>query len=127
MFTIYEILVKYWKKILLITAGALVLIAVIKHSSTSGEKQYRSEYDTRLGAFTAATMLVKENLKSPQSAIFPTYESYMVTKEGDKLYRVTSYVDSQNSFGAMIRTDFSLLMRDDGFNWTVIDHKITNR
>jgi len=43
-------------------------------------------------------------LKSPSSAKFPWgLKSSLIS--GDK-YRVANYVDSQNSFGAMIRTNY---------------------
>ena len=45
-------------------------------------------------------------LKSPASALFPVD---MISIVGDDMrgYRVEGFVDSQNSYGAMIRTDFS--------------------
>lgn len=56
--------------------------------------------------YTAAARIkraVKESLKAPTTAKFPFAEAVHV---GDDVYQMASYVDSQNSFGAMIRTHF---------------------
>ena len=63
---------------------------------------------SQLKTWTVET--VTDCLKSPSSAEFPggiltPYEDWNFAKDGD-LYTVSSYVDSQNSFGAMIRSDF---------------------
>lgn len=53
---------------------------------------------------------VEARLKSPSTAEFPGILdgfSDHVTATGNQTYRIVSYVDSQNSFGAMIRTRFS--------------------
>lgn len=52
---------------------------------------------------------VKENLKSPATAEFAgIYDSHTsIIHLGEGKYKVSSYVDSQNSFGAMIRTKFT--------------------
>tara|TARA_B110000196_G_C20909299_1_gene549755 strand:+ start:217 stop:792 length:576 start_codon:yes stop_codon:yes gene_type:complete len=49
---------------------------------------------------------VKQNLKSPATAEFPFYDDSQIQHIGDCVYQVRSYVDSQNSFGATIRTSF---------------------
>lgn len=55
---------------------------------------------------------IKKILKSPSSAKFPggfltPFEGWSFSKNGTG-YTVTSYVDSQNSFGAMIRSSFTI-------------------
>jgi len=52
---------------------------------------------------------VKDRLKSPSSAKFPGIfdgQKDHITKLGNQKYQIISYVDSQNSFGAMIRAQF---------------------
>ncbi|MBN2636839.1 MAG: SH3 domain-containing protein [Prolixibacteraceae bacterium] len=62
--------------------------------------------DNSIGAWTIVTMTVKEMLVSPRTAKFPWGgPSEHVTRNG-QVYTVKSYVDSQNGFGAMIRTHF---------------------
>ena len=55
---------------------------------------------------------IKKILKSPSSAEFPggflsPFEDWSFSKNGTS-YTVSSYVDSQNSFGAMIRSQFTI-------------------
>ncbi len=54
-----------------------------------------------------AKVAVCNQLKSPASAQFP---SELIKVSGDDIsgYKVTGFVDSQNSYGAMIRNDFSV-------------------
>lgn len=60
---------------------------------------------------------VSPYLKSPSTASFPgavlDLDQYRVTREGDS-WTVTSYVDSQNSFGATGRTVFTATYLWDG-------------
>ena len=49
---------------------------------------------------------VKANLKNPNGATFPSFEEYNFTNLGNNTYKVKSYVDGTNSFGAIIRTNF---------------------
>lgn len=55
---------------------------------------------------------VKEILKAPSTAKFPgsflsPFKDWNISKDGNK-FTVSSYVDSQNGFGAMIRSDFTI-------------------
>ncbi len=60
---------------------------------------------------------VKKSLKSPRSANFPFGGFQHVTHLGDGRYRVISYIDSQNSFGAQIRTNFEGVIRSVSGGW----------
>lgn len=62
----------------------------------------------KLLAFSYATDCVKNNLKSPSSAKFVGLleKEESVKYIGDDTYEIKSWVDSQNSFGAMIRSNF---------------------
>jgi hypothetical protein len=53
----------------------------------------------------AVESYVKRQLASPSTADFPWYTDEFMKREGTK-YTYTSYVDSQNAFGATIRTHF---------------------
>ena len=64
-----------------------------------------------------AQQFILRGLKAPSTAKFPAlpYEAVKInTPEGaegsDGVYRVRSYVDSQNSFGAVIRSDWTVEM-----------------
>ena len=56
-------------------------------------------------------MQIKEKLKSPRSAKFPGFDSRFVKKNGTT-YSIDSYVDAQNSFGALIRKNFRATVRE---------------
>lgn len=47
-----------------------------------------------------------DDLKSPSSAIFPKIEKWNIRTNSNNIVEVSSYVDSQNSYGAMLRANF---------------------
>ena len=53
---------------------------------------------------------VKKQLKSPSTAKFPKYNEVKIYKKDDT-YVIGGYVDAQNSFGAMIRTNYSAVVQ----------------
>ncbi len=62
-------------------------------------------------AQSKAELIIKMQLKSPSSADFPFWDRPIVSaKFNDKtqkcVYTVSGYLDSQNSFGAMVRSDY---------------------
>jgi len=56
-------------------------------------------------AIDAAENLIRQQMKDPSSAKFPG--QYWVSKE-NSVVRVKGYVDSKNSFGVMVRSDFAV-------------------
>lgn len=66
-----------------------------------------------------AQMAVEASLKSPATADFPVCNENRIIREGDR-YIVTSYVDSQNSFGAQVRTPFQVYLQKTGENAVVV-------
>lgn len=63
-----------------------------------------------------ATDGVLKMLKSPSSAKFPVASKLNVVEYAPYNYRVSSFVDSQNSFGAMIRSNWIVEMElKDGY------------
>jgi hypothetical protein len=54
---------------------------------------------------------VKENLKAPSTASF----SNISVSQNGNTWTVTGYVDAQNSFGAMIRSSFKVVIEDNGY------------
>lgn len=62
-------------------------------------------------ACVEAQQYVIQILKSPSTADFPTFFGCSVVDLGDNKYKVTSYVDSQNSFGAKIRSHWSVIFQ----------------
>jgi len=69
---------------------------------------WRSE-DNSIGAYIMMEGFIKDRLRSPASAEFPgVFDGKLdhVKYLGDRKYIITSYVDSQNGYGAMIRSTF---------------------
>ena len=73
--------------------------------------------EQRSWLITAAQMDVENSLKSPKSAGFPgavlDADKWSISRDGTT-FTVTSYVDAQNSFGAMIRSNFQVTYEWDG-------------
>lgn len=76
-------------------------------------------------AFTMANEFIKDELKAPTTAEFPSMVADGVnlipttTGDGKCAFIVQTYVDAQNSFGAMIRQGYSVTVAPDadGKNW----------
>ena len=65
-------------------------------------------------------VFVKDNLKAPKTAEFPSYTNASVSVSGNK-YSVNSYVNSENSFGAMIRTNIICVVEPfSGDQWKLV-------
>jgi len=58
-----------------------------------------------IGAWYQAQGFVEKKLKSPSSAAFQLYDENNVIQK-DSVFTIKGYVDSQNSFGAMLRSVF---------------------
>lgn len=69
-------------------------------------------------AFVMSQKFVLRELKAPASAKFPS--SAVVTPVGGCAYSVAAWVDSQNGFGAMVRSDYHVIMESsaDGRSWS---------
>ncbi len=97
---------KYEKPILTILVLVVVFLALrscFNYSSNVGE----IKISNKERAYYTSQSLIKQALKSPTSAEFPIYKDIEVI-EFEGLYTVNAYVDSDNSFGANIRTQFTV-------------------
>ncbi|SNR98957.1 hypothetical protein SAMN06272737_1579 [Blastococcus mobilis] len=68
------------------------------------------------GAYYACEGFVEDRLKAPSSADFSGYFDSYVIQSGDE-YTVSGYVDAENSFGAMLRSEWTCTVRDGGDTW----------
>lgn len=79
---------------------------------------------TRSDACAMSQTFVRQQLKAPSTATFPprTEENCGASKIGET-WQVHSFVDSQNSFGAMIRSEYWVKMVYDpeGKTWTLTE------
>lgn len=75
-------------------------------------------------AYEFAKRFVLQRLKAPSTAKFAPYSESKISPLADgATYKVTSYVDSQNSFGAMIRTYwYAKIIYTRAFDeWKILD------
>ena len=49
---------------------------------------------------------IMDSLKTPSTAVFPKFKEWNIDVNSNNVIEVKSYVDSQNSFGAMLRANF---------------------
>ena len=63
---------------------------------------------------TICQIQMESRLTSPSSADFPFGIAADVETIGDNQYRLRSYVDSDNAFGATLRTDFDCVVSGTG-------------
>lgn len=75
-----------------------------------------------------AKQFVMQRLKAPSTAKFAWYNETSVLITGACEYTIQSYVDAQNSFGAMIRNQYSAEVRYDPIQDTymAVDIQIGN-
>lgn len=80
----------------------------------------------KIGAFVMAQKFVEKVLKAPSTAIFPrgTKDS-TIENIGICTYKVRSFVDAENSFGAKIRSHYTALIKYEGQGtWSAVDVQI---
>lgn len=82
------------------------------HSHSNSNSKY-SEDETKLMIKMYVEDVIKEKLKSPSTAKFPSLSSWSIYESSYNTYSVNSYVDAENEFGAEIRTYFSLTVTTD--------------
>lgn len=107
-----------WLVICIIAILAIYILTTISDDSSSkydnfdsytSTRTYSGNYSDKIDAYNYAEDFVKKKLKSPSSAKFPDSQQKVddTTYESGSTYKINSYVESQNSFGAMIKTNFS--------------------
>ncbi len=90
----------------------IAYIGSVENDSSSNS----SSSTNKFVAYSYAEDFVKQNLKSPSTADFPgvSEKDQHITNLGGGKYRIESWVDSQNSFGATIRAKFSCIIIFEG-------------
>ena len=92
--------------------GSITEVPQTSYEQTSNpisEKFNVNDMGDKIDLHIQAQQFVLQTLKAPSTAKFPALP-YEVIDLGDGFYKVSSYVDSQNSFGAMLRSDWSVKM-----------------
>lgn len=94
-----------------------------KRRREAEKEQERQRAITGDARYTAKEF-VKKRLRSPSTATFSGSTETTVTKTKAGDYFVTGWVDSQNGFGAMIRSTWAVQMKDLGSSWQLVDVRI---
>jgi hypothetical protein len=94
----------------LVVVAAVGLYACTASLGGSGEDGGPDQY----GAEAACQEFVERRLKSPSTAEFDT-----TATGGPTTFTVTGTVDSQNSFGAMVRNEFTCVTTARGEEWVL--------
>ena len=115
--------------IVLVLLALLILLttALSNLGSRQSSQSVETERDYSSMAFLKSKRFVTQALKAPSTAEFPGMDGYVATDLGEGKYRVQSYVDSQNGFGAMIRSDWTTVVHfsggseSDSNNWELVE------
>ncbi len=85
--------------------------------------------DSPRNAYLVCWQFVRDRLKAPATAKFPASNDPAVVarKLDNGAYRVTAYVDSQNGFGALVRTPFVCNVTWQGDSWHLNDLNLVER
>ena len=77
----------------------------------------------KLSAWVYAQELIAPRLKAPSTAKYPEAREIEGWHEGQGKYRFVGWVDSQNGFGAMTRTNFEVVVQETEDGWGLVNFK----
>lgn len=89
-------------------AAVFILLIPLSMCINSNSSNNREKYN-RFDAADAAERRILSSLKAPSTAKFPSKFDWNIN-DGNSYFSVYSYVDAQNSFGAMMRTNFACIV-----------------
>lgn len=106
---------------------ALITVSFAVMASSCGPEKTQEEKDAEackssFSAYYMATMFIKDRLKAPKTAEFSSHRESSVVFLGNCRHEVSGYVDSQNGFGALIRTSFVATVRSTGNDKWVLEN-----
>lgn len=126
-----------WQKILIIVVPIAAFFALIfvlaetidfiaennKESAKQKEeeKQEKKLRDFKTDACVMSHVYLSRMLKSPKTAKYPACDYSDVIQIDEDTWTVTSYVDSQNGFGAMIRKNYWMQLEYYAGDWKYVD------
>jgi hypothetical protein len=106
-----------------ITAGIFLVIFIFMLRACASDSETASKPEVKANDKILALIMshdfVKQLLKAPSTAEFSNNESHVTsisTTLGHEVYDVRSYVDSENSYGAKLRTWYTCRIKFDGDN-----------
>ena len=105
------------KHLLLLGVIVLIFTWLFSFGGNGGSSSSSTPRIEGSKAFVIAQNYVEIALKAPSTADFPTFD-YTAQNLGNGKWKVVSYVDAQNSFGAQIRNDWSVVLIHKGGDWS---------
>lgn len=101
----------------------LALFSPLGRSFTSGPDSFHLR-----AAWRVCQDFTRDKLTSPASAVFPGFDQADVFDLTGGQVRALGYVDSQNRYGAMIRSTFTCTVHPlDGSRWKLDDLTLVER
>lgn len=124
-----------WKGLFLISFVLGIFINVSNNRSPAPplspqEIAAKQQVSDSLDARTYAKIYVNKSLKAPSTAKWQNVMDFAVAPLKDRdgktikdIWEASGYVDAQNSFGAMIRTQWYVKLKKVGDSWTLLEIK----
>jgi len=113
---------------LIIALAVLATLSVVYYASVDGfrsQPKPTADPATPIDAVIMCDQFVKDILKAPKTAEFQNVYQAESTETTPDNFTVTSYVDAENVFGALIRTSFTCKVRYVGNDeWQLDDLEI---
>lgn len=88
------------------TTTILALATVTGACGSDPREKCEDTIDAKINAYVFAQTYVKTQLKSPSTAEFPDFADAEIRHMAPCNFLVTGFVDSQNEFGAVTRTQY---------------------
>lgn len=93
---------------------ALYVFLLLGGHEAGRTQEAKPDRADEVAAWAMSREFVKDRLKAPSVAQFASYTQSSVSEYPTGNFTVKSYVDSQNSFGAMLRSDYTCKLRYEG-------------
>lgn len=108
------------RRTILLWAGLLGVTLIVSVVGAVISEPSKPQNNSTIDAKIFCNEIVRQGLKAPATASFASYGSQTTTTQGSGAISVASYVDSQNSFGANLRTSYTCVARKSGSDWSLV-------
>ncbi|MTB67983.1 hypothetical protein GKR48_14335 [Providencia sp. wls1943] len=106
---------------ILVGAVSLYFILIFFFNGEKKEVDYCNDEER---AYLASQTIIQSKLKSPSTARFPHYSKVSITSAGLCTFQIDGYVDAQNSFGALVRDNYTTIITYDEKSQTHIQKSL---